>query len=141
MEHLGPQEVTVMFLALGTLLASAKIFGELARRLSLRSVFGEIFAGILLGPTVLGTVFPDVHQCLFPSRGSSAQVGEGVTTLTIALAKSAGEKNRSSLRRLSGRRVHSAQSAQPVVVGGGVHVVEGAGIGDRDRFNLLRIAL
>jgi Kef-type K+ transport system membrane component KefB len=42
-----------LFLALGVMIAVAKIGGSLARRLGQPRVFGELLAGVLLGPTVL----------------------------------------------------------------------------------------
>jgi Kef-type K+ transport system membrane component KefB len=42
-----------LFLALGVMIAVAKVGGSLARRLGQPRVFGELLAGVLLGPTVL----------------------------------------------------------------------------------------
>lgn len=42
-----------LFLALGLMIAVAKIGGSLARRVGQPRVFGELLAGVLLGPTVL----------------------------------------------------------------------------------------
>ncbi len=85
MENLSPREVTTMFLALGILLASARLLGELARRWHLPSVLGEILAGILLGPTVLGALAPALSHSLFPATGGNALVLDAVTTLAIVL--------------------------------------------------------
>lgn len=85
MENLTPREIIVMFTALGTLLFSARALGEIARRCNLPSVLGEITAGILLGPTVLGALAPALSQNLFPSRGGGALVLDGLTTLAIVL--------------------------------------------------------
>jgi Kef-type K+ transport system membrane component KefB/mannitol/fructose-specific phosphotransferase system IIA component (Ntr-type) len=85
MESLLPHEITTMFLALGTLLLCARVLGETARKLRLPSVIGEILAGILLGPTVLGQLAPGLNAALFPTRGSGALVLDGLTTLAIAL--------------------------------------------------------
>src|SRR5262249_46754850 len=41
-------------------------FGILARKVGQPSVIGEVIAGILLGPTVLGRIFPDLPGWLFP---------------------------------------------------------------------------
>jgi Kef-type K+ transport system membrane component KefB len=49
MDHLAPHDVMVVFLALAALLASAKLAGELAKKLGQPLVLGEIVAGILLG--------------------------------------------------------------------------------------------
>ncbi|MCB2145384.1 MAG: cation:proton antiporter [Deltaproteobacteria bacterium] len=85
MSRLNPHEVFVMFLALGVLIASARALGEVARRLNQPSVVGEILAGILLGPTVLGYFAPDWLMFLFPPEGPNAIVLHGFTTVAIAL--------------------------------------------------------
>lgn len=58
-------EVTGFFLQLGTLIAAALLFGRLARRLGLPAVIGEIAGGVLIGRTVLGSLFPDIFAWLF----------------------------------------------------------------------------
>lgn len=74
-----------MFVSLGVLLASARLFGEIARRLNQPSILGELAAGILLGPTVLGSVWPGLVATLFPQEGALAVALDGLTTVAIAL--------------------------------------------------------
>lgn len=78
-------QVMVLFLGLGTLLATALVLGELARRFNQPAVLGEILAGVLLGPTVLGWVAPSAMAFLFPATGNGAVALNGLTTLAIAL--------------------------------------------------------
>jgi len=52
-------EPHTFFLSLLIILLGARIFGEFAVRLGMPSVIGEILAGILLGPSLLGWVEPD----------------------------------------------------------------------------------
>lgn len=85
MERLTSDEVIVMFLALGTLLAAARLLGEVAQRWQQPAVLGEMLAGVLLGPTVFGMLAPDWSAWLFPLQGRSAVVLEGLTALAIAL--------------------------------------------------------
>ncbi len=85
MKGLSVQEITIMFLALGVLLSAARIFGEIARKFNQPSVLGEMLAGIILGPTILGSVFPEAAAFLFPTSGNNAIVLEGLTTLAVAL--------------------------------------------------------
>jgi Kef-type K+ transport system membrane component KefB len=47
------------------IIAVAWIFGQLARRLGQTRAVGEIIAGILLGPSALGAVWPDLFPALF----------------------------------------------------------------------------
>ena len=83
MQTLTHSEVTAMFLALGLLLASARLFGELARRFNQPAVLGEILAGILLGPTVFGALAPAWSAFLFPQAGGGALAIDGLMTLAI----------------------------------------------------------
>lgn len=72
-----------MFLALAALLGTAKLAGELMQKLDQPSVLGEIMAGILLGPTVLGQIKPNVYEFLFPATGNMPIVLDTVTTLGV----------------------------------------------------------
>jgi Kef-type K+ transport system membrane component KefB len=83
MNHLAPHDVMVVCLTLATLLASAKVAGELVKRLNQPAVLGEIVAGILLGPTVLGHFQPVLYDLLFPHSGPVPLVLDGVTTISV----------------------------------------------------------
>lgn len=85
MDSLTHHEVTMMLVSLGLLLGSARILGECAQRFHQPSVVGEVLAGILLGPTVLGYFAPEINEALFPSHGSGALVLSGFTTVAITL--------------------------------------------------------
>ncbi|MFO7811980.1 MAG: cation:proton antiporter [Pelovirga sp.] len=85
MSQLSHSEITALFLALGLLLASARLLGELARATGLPAVLGEITAGILWGPTVFGTLFPQWSAFLFPLSGGGALAFDGLITLAITL--------------------------------------------------------
>lgn len=85
MTRLTPHEITILFLSLGVLLAAARILGEIARQLNQPSVLGEILAGILLGPTILGAFAPQVSNFLFPTTGGFPIALEGLTTVAIVL--------------------------------------------------------
>src|SRR5579863_3052305 len=83
MSHLTPHDVMTVFLALAALLASAKFAGELVKKFNQPSVLGEIIAGILLGPTVLGHFRPGVYALLFPHSGPVALVLDGITAISV----------------------------------------------------------
>ncbi len=85
MSRLTPSEVVTILVALGVLLSMARICGEIARKLNQPSVLGELLAGVLLGPTVFGSLFPDVALRLFPQEGAAAVVIEGLVTIAITL--------------------------------------------------------
>lgn len=72
-----------MFIALAVLLGAAKLAGELMQKLDQPSVLGEIMAGILLGPTLLGHFRPNLYAFIFPSTGNLPIALETVTTLGV----------------------------------------------------------
>lgn len=52
-------EVSEFFLKLLVILLAAKLFAEVFSRLSIPSVLGEVVAGLVIGPSVLGFISPD----------------------------------------------------------------------------------
>ncbi|MDZ4754327.1 MAG: cation:proton antiporter [Phycisphaerae bacterium] len=85
MSTLDHHQILVLLLALATLLGGARILGEIARRLGQPSVLGEILAGVLLGPTVLGWIAPAANEFLFPQIGANALVMHGLGTFAVVL--------------------------------------------------------
>lgn len=79
------EEITVFLLAITLLLLAARLLGEAARILHQPAVLGELIAGILLGPTVLGSLLPEVGSWLFPQTGAVPDALQAITTLSIAL--------------------------------------------------------
>ncbi len=55
-----------LLLDLVIIIVAARAFGYLARRVNQPAVVGEIVAGIVLGPTLLGRFFPNVPKEIFP---------------------------------------------------------------------------
>lgn len=47
---------------------ASRIFGTLAAKMGLQSVIGEIVAGIILGPSLLGMLLPDFSAFVFPKE-------------------------------------------------------------------------
>ena len=84
MPKLSMHEITLILLSLGVLLAAARLFGELARRFNQPAVMGEIIAGLVLGPSVAGPVFPGVLSFLQPTPGIQLFMS-GFTTVAVVL--------------------------------------------------------
>ena len=97
MPHLTQHDVMTMFLALATLLGTAKLAGELMQKLGQPSVLGEIFAGILLGPTVLGHFRPHLYAALFPSTGSMPRLAAWRVMFAFARARTLSAQRRACL--------------------------------------------
>lgn len=84
MEHFAGNDITRLFLGLGVLLLAAKLFAGWAERFRLPAVFGELLAGVVLGPTILGRLMPETTGFIFPQQGTGAAAFEAITTIAIA---------------------------------------------------------
>jgi Kef-type K+ transport system membrane component KefB len=72
--------VALFFLAAAVVMVVARLFGTLAVRIHQPRVMGEVIAGILLGPTLLGWIAPGLQAALFstdvlPAFGVAANLG------------------------------------------------------------------
>jgi Kef-type K+ transport system membrane component KefB/mannitol/fructose-specific phosphotransferase system IIA component (Ntr-type) len=74
-----------MLLSLALLIGTARFLGELARRFHQPAILGELLAGVILGPTVLGSLAPSWQEFLFPLEGPNAIVLDGIGSLAIVL--------------------------------------------------------
>jgi len=77
----GAEEITLRLLyQLIVILLATRLVTSIVRRLGQTDVSGEILAGVLLGPSLLGALFPDFMHALFPASTATiftglAQVG------------------------------------------------------------------
>ena len=62
-------ELKLLFLQIVIVLAAAKLAGLAFRRIRQPEVVGEMAAGILLGPSLLGRIAPGVMNFVFPAGG------------------------------------------------------------------------
>ena len=78
-------DVLIFLLSLAVLLSVARLFGEAARRIGFPLVFGEMSAGIVLGPTVFGRLAPAAQHALFPVGGAPQTMLAGYTNVAVVL--------------------------------------------------------
>ena len=82
---LGGQELLLLIVQFGLLLAVARTLGEVAKRFRLPSVVGELLAGVVLGPSLLGAVAPGAFHAIFPSRPEQVHLLEAVSWLGVLM--------------------------------------------------------
>src|SRR5579864_7139355 len=56
----------LFLLQIGVVIFASQALGRLFRKLDQPRVIGEMVAGIVLGPSLLGWLAPQVHHALFP---------------------------------------------------------------------------
>ena len=84
MNKLSQQEIMNLLVQLSVMLMMGRLFAEAARKIKQPAVIGEILAGIILGPTILGMIQPDWFHGLFPI-GSSSLVLDGFVQVAVVL--------------------------------------------------------
>jgi K+:H+ antiporter len=84
-EPLSGHKILLVFLQLAAVLVIARLGSEVVKRLGLPSVVGELAAGILLGPTVLGHYLPGAFTALFPPDAEQFHLLEIISWLGMVL--------------------------------------------------------
>ncbi len=63
--------LAILLMQIVTIIIVARLFGWICKKLGQPSVIGEIIAGIVLGPSLLGTFFPELSALFFPPQSMS----------------------------------------------------------------------
>ncbi|HSL90696.1 MAG TPA: cation:proton antiporter, partial [Ignavibacteriaceae bacterium] len=74
-------DILKLLIQIAVLLITARIFGEIAQRIGQPSVLGEILAGIVLGPSLLGNLFPFIHGWVIPITEMQKSLLEVITLI------------------------------------------------------------
>ncbi|MCU0420103.1 MAG: cation:proton antiporter [Cyclobacteriaceae bacterium] len=85
MVRLSHADVVQLLVQLGVMLIAGRVFAEVARLFKQPAVIGEIIAGVLLGPTVLGLLQPDWFAMLFPVPSGAGTVLSGLVQIAVVM--------------------------------------------------------
>src|SRR6185369_14217353 len=99
---LGGHSVLLLLVQLALLIAVARLGAELAKRVGLPAVVGELAGGIALGPTVLGHYFPGAFAAIFPPNAEQFHLLDafGSVGMTLLLLLTGLETDLRLLRNL-----------------------------------------
>jgi len=78
-------DMIILLSSIGGILILARIFAELGKKIKMPIVMGEILLGIILGPTVFGSLFPDQFVSIFPKMGAAKIAMDGITGLSVVM--------------------------------------------------------
>jgi Kef-type K+ transport system membrane component KefB len=83
--RLKGEEVLNFLIIVSLMLIVARLFGEFCRKYKQPLVIGEIVAGIVLGPSLFGAVFPETFNELFVSQPTAYAAYDGLCNMGIIL--------------------------------------------------------
>lgn len=66
MEHNFQEPLAILLAQIVMIILTARFFGWIFKRIGQPTVIGEIIAGIVLGPSLVGMYFPEFSAALFP---------------------------------------------------------------------------
>lgn len=78
-------DIIVLLASIGGILILARVFAELGKKIKMPIVMGEILLGIILGPTVFGSLYPDLCNSIFPKVGAAKIAMDGITSLAVVM--------------------------------------------------------
>jgi Kef-type K+ transport system membrane component KefB len=82
---LSSTELLTLIVQLATLLATALLLGRLAARVGMPAIVGELLAGVVLGPSLLGHTAPDLYRALFPATPTQQHLLDAVGQFGVLL--------------------------------------------------------
>ena len=81
-----PGSSEALFIAeVGLLLLVGRLMGEAAQRLGQPPVMGQLIAGVMLGPSLFGLVWPSAQHALFPADAAQRSMLDAVSQLGILM--------------------------------------------------------
>src|SRR5882672_6344408 len=80
----APSEA-ILIVELVVLMAAGRMLGEGMLRIGQPAVMGQLLAGLLLGPSVFGLIWPDAQHALFPATPEQKSMVDGISQFGILL--------------------------------------------------------
>ncbi|RJP65678.1 MAG: cation:proton antiporter [Ignavibacteriales bacterium] len=83
--NFASSEIVIFLTVISLMLFLARGLGELLRLIKQPIIIGEIIAGILLGPTLFGSIAPETYNKLFISSANISTALNGITNLAVIM--------------------------------------------------------
>ena len=81
----GDHRATLFFVQIVLLIVVGRLLGEGMQRVGQPAVLGQLLAGIILGPSVFGALWPSLQQTIFPLSSSHREMLNAVSELGVLM--------------------------------------------------------
>jgi len=85
MQTLSHDDVVVLLASISIMLLASRMFAELGKKIKLPVVMGEMILGIILGPSIIGYIFPSFFNTYFPETGNVAISMNAITQISVVM--------------------------------------------------------
>jgi Kef-type K+ transport system membrane component KefB len=85
MQILSHYENLSLILSIGLLIIAARMFGEFFRKFKMPLVVGELIAGIILGPSLVGNYAPGISEILYTHNTNASIALSGIINISIIM--------------------------------------------------------
>lgn len=82
---LSSEEVLHFLIIVSVILISSRLLGEICRKFKQPVVVGEILAGIIIGPSLLGSTFPDLFKDVFTVSPRAYGAFDGLANIGVIM--------------------------------------------------------
>ncbi|MDP3583112.1 MAG: cation:proton antiporter, partial [Ignavibacteria bacterium] len=82
---LTEHDIVLFLLSVAVMLFFSRAIGEFLKKFKQPIVLGEILAGIILGPTIFGALFPGIMNDFLSNTGSVNIAFQGITLLAVVM--------------------------------------------------------
>jgi hypothetical protein len=66
--HVADHSVMIFIAEIALMLLVGRLLGEVMQRIGQPAVMGQLIAGVVLGPSVLGAIWPEASHAIFPTQ-------------------------------------------------------------------------
>jgi Kef-type K+ transport system membrane component KefB/nucleotide-binding universal stress UspA family protein len=81
----GEHAVALFIIAIGIVLLVGRLLGELMQRIGQPAVMGQLLAGVLIGQSVLGAVWPSAYRQLFAAGTQQKNMVDAIAQLGVLM--------------------------------------------------------